>query len=427
MATKKALAILGLAYVGLASAAIFLERGYQVSCFDLDEEKVLALSEGTYHNLEEKVGEILYKRRKQITYYSSIGKLPLLNTYVVSLEGSRVEEALQAILKNRDKNEAIRILLRSSVEIGYANKLQDEYRENPFVHFISYPAFLEEGKAYLEEKDPMRVVIGAAYEEDFSFMRKFRADLILKGVPFYEMSNVSAELTKCASNAFLATKVSFANSLSRLSDKLGANIKDVTMAMGADPRIGRSMLSISAGYGDNALSKDLSLLLEKAKSLQTPLPIVEGAVEVNISQPEYVLSLLEEAIGSLEGKRVTVLGLSYKEGVGDIKGSPALRILSLLNAKKTVVKAYDPITQARKQIEALLPEISVANSLKDALEGADILVLLKADPSFASIKENYRLMEGRVILDARDQFPLDSFPYCTYISLGRKTVLPKDK
>lgn len=433
------IAVLGLGYVGLANMAVLASLSHDVIGFDIDENKVTELNDDKFIFDEDAIAKALQKKRKKWVVTNEISDLKNVEIFFFALptpKGKNGECDISIIDKSIDdllpllegKKNPVYFVIRSTVEIGFADSLKTKLSKYPMqIHVISLPEFVAEGTTYIDEKNPYRMVIGASNRGDFDLIREIRRDALYAGVPFFEMSNISAELTKYAANSFLATKISFINSLARLSDKIGANILDVSMGIGSDPRIGSSMLGSGIGYGGACFPKDTVALAKFANKNDSPLPLIEETIKINETQPAYFLNKIKKEMGSLKDKNIGVLGLAYKQGIGDIRSSLSIDIISSLIKEGAKIKAFDYSLMARKAVKEIFPDIDFASSVLEAAKGIDAIIFLTNDRRFKEIKEKDLLlnMEGRYIFDGRNIFSLNAFPHFNYCSIGRKTTKAK--
>ncbi len=432
MATKKRtkkISIIGLGYVGLANYVLPAPLFTEVVGYDTDEEKVRALNQGTYPVDELKLKRVLSKPIKNHKITSNPEDLKGSFAYFISVGTPEKEdgscdlsyfEAAVGLIKSSATLPDTYIVIRSTVEIGTADRLKESLKDEPIhYHVISIPEFLREGSSYDDELNPDRIVIGSDKEEEAKAILNLRKDVVSKGIPVYWMSNVSAETTKYASNFFLALKIAYANEMARVSGAYGADIKDVLNSVGADHRIGRSMLGAGIGFGGSCLPKDLKALSHSAKNKDVDVPLLDGALDSNVRQRKYLLDKMHQYLGDLKGKTIAVAGLSFKEGVADVRSSLALPFMEELHREGAIVNGFDLSEEALKQLKD--SPYHLYHELKDAVKDADALVFLTGEKRFKTINEANLLkaMPGRFIFDGRNIFSLQYFKYFHYISMGR--------
>lgn len=436
MATKRKTAIIGLGYVGLANLAWFLKRtNDELIAFDIDEEKIASLKGNRSIFDENELRFVIEKGNKRIRYTSDPKDLSDADIYLLavgtpsledgSCDMSHVEAAISLIEEYASK-ENIYLIIRSTVRIGTADEIRERLskKEGVAFHIISMPEFLAQGTSYKDEMNPYRLVVGAADSESFRFIEKLRKHDTEAGVPIYEMSNASAELSKYASNVFLATKISFVNEMARLAEVVGADIDSVSRAMGADPRIGNSMLRSGIGYGGSCFPKDTIALTHLAKEKGVALSIPEATHKINETQLTWFLEKIEKHLGSLKGKRIALFGLSYKAGTADLRYSRAYALAELLLKEGASLAVYDPSPKAVEKFASSL-KVDGYKTMKETIQDADALVLLTDDLAFRTLNEEKMLplMKGRFLFDGRNIYSLDYFKSFSYISVGRREVL----
>jgi UDPglucose 6-dehydrogenase len=427
------IAILGLGYVGLSNLAFLAnETRSKVVGFDVDETKIAALKKRQYYLDEPGLNQAL-KGLKDLPYTSSLDEIKDADAYFLCVGTPEKEDGsadLSALfvavdsLKGASSKKAY-LVIRSTVPVGTANSVKERLKDaaNPFI-VISYPEFLAESRAYEDEAKPARFVVGCSDKDGFDFIENLRKKSISEGIPFYPMSNESAELTKYASNIFLSLKISYINELARYAEVAGANINDVALAMGADPRIGHSMLKAGVGYGGSCFPKDSKALIQSAAKEGVTLLLPEAANAVNLTQPLYFYKKILSSLPNSHGTTIALLGLSYKAGTSDIRNSIALKLASYLLEAGYTLKGYDPSELARQAFGAAMPKLTVVSSLEEAVKDADALLLLTED--FADLDETFLLkaMRGRYLFDGRNLYSVNHFKYFRYLSVGRKDGLP---
>jgi UDPglucose 6-dehydrogenase len=427
--------VIGLGYVGLANLAVLSsDKSLETIGFDKDFFKVAALHDGTYPFDEESLRAELSLNKPLITsdplqalkgssaYLIAVGT-PSLQDGTTDL--SSLFDSLSLIRSYADKDAFI--VIRSTVPVGTASNISAFLNKGSKHSFkvISLPEFLSEGTALADERKPARIVVGAIDKASFEFVRTLKEREIKSGVPLLEMSNESAELAKYASNAFLAMKISFINELARYSEKSGADIAAVALAVGADPRIGSAMLKPGIGYGGSCFSKDMASLINQSAAINAPLLLPEAAAAINQTQPLYFLKKIETQIPNLKGICLAISGLTYKAHISDIRNSLSLVLASCLLAEGADLVGFDVSAEARANFKKRLPKVKIVDSLEKALKGADALVILTEDESNVSLAEArlVKLMKGRSIYDSRNLYALDYFKIFDYYSIGRRDVI----
>jgi UDPglucose 6-dehydrogenase len=383
------IAVIGSGYVGLVTGACFAEFGDDVTCVDIDGEKVARLATGhtTIYEpgLDQLVARNLHAARLRFT--TDIGQATERASVVFlavgtpsqqdgSVDLSFVESATRAIAAHMKSYKVI--VTKSTVPVGTGERLRRLIREHQPapVDFgiVSNPEFLREGAAINDFMRPDRIVIGSNDQEAIAVMRDLYRPLYLIETPFVITSLEGAELIKYASNAFLATKISFINEIANLCEKIGCDVHDVARGMGMDRRIGSKFLHPGPGFGGSCFPKDTLALSAIAHEFSCESRIVDAAIDVNRRQRQAMVPKIEELAGGLRGKSVAVLGLAFKPETDDLREAPAIDIIRGLVARGAKVRAYDPVavTEARK----ILPEIEYAEDEYAAASGADMLVLV---------------------------------------------------
>ncbi len=411
------IAVIGTGYVGLVTGACFAEFGVDVTCVDVDAEKIKRLASGEIPIYEPGLDQLVAKntqagRLRFTTDLKSAVEEALVIFLAVGTppreDGSAdlrfVEEAARQIAEHMNGYKVV--VTKSTVPVGTGEHVRRIIREQQERKFnfgvVSNPEFLREGAAIDDFMRPDRIVIGSADEEAVAIMRDLYRPLYLIETPFVITSLEAAELTKYAANAFLATKISFINEIANLCDRIGCDVHDVARAIGMDKRIGRYFLHPGPGYGGSCFPKDTSALVSVARAFDAEARIVEAVIEVNQRQREAMIPKIEKLVGGLAGKSIAVLGLSFKPETDDMRDAPAVDIVRALAERGARVRAYDPVAipQARK----ILPEIEYASDEYAAVEGADALVFMTEWNQFRALNMGRvrSLMRAPRIADLRN-------------------------
>jgi len=290
---------------------------------------------------------------------------------------------------------------------------------------VSNPEFLREGSAVYDFMHPDRVVLGIESDRAREAMRAIYRVLYLNETPFIETNLESAEMIKYASNAFLAVKITFINEIANLCEAVGADVKAVAAAMGKDGRIGAKFLHPGPGYGGSCFPKDTKALADIARREQSPLRVVEATIAANEAQKKRMVDKIERALGSLDGKKIAVLGLAFKPNTDDMREAPALTILEALVAKGARIKAYDPeaMKEAAWRLQAVDDHVTYCAGEYDAMKDADALVILTEWNQFRNLDlaKAKRLLKAPVLFDLRniyDRAQAESLGFA-YIGVGR--------
>lgn len=415
------ISIAGAGYVGLVSAACFAEFGTAVACIDTDSKKIDRLNKGELPIYEPGLDALIARNVKQSrlrftnSYQEAIPSSDLVFIAVGAPGGRGDGHADLRYVYQAAKDIAPRlkgytvIVDKSTVPVGTARNVCRIVSEtNPDADFdvASNPEFLREGAAISDFMRPDRVVIGAESEQAVSLLRALYRPLNLIETPILVTSPETAELIKYASNAFLATKISFINEMAALCDAVGADVHAVAKGMGLDGRIGRKFLHPGPGYGGSCLPKDARALARMAQENNVASRIVEAVIEVNAAQKSRMLSKIRAALGGDEaGKTIAALGLTYKPETDDMREAPALSILPELIENGAVVRAHDPkgMSEAKK---LLPPSTLFFDDAYDAVAGADALVLITEWNAYRSmdLEKIKRAMRGKAFIDLRNVY-----------------------
>jgi UDPglucose 6-dehydrogenase len=385
--------VIGTGYVGLVTGACFAEFGCQVICADVDAAKIEALRQGhmpIYEpGLEDLVVRNVQQGRLAFTTDTAEAVRASLVVFIAvptppredgSTDLTAVEEVAREIARAMDGYKVI--VNKSTVPVGSAGKVR-RWIEEELVRaghqrrfsVASNPEFLREGAAIGDFMRPDRVVIGADDEEATAILKGLYRPLYLIETPVVVTSVASAELTKYAANAFLATKVSFINEIANLCEAVGADVHDIARAIGLDRRIGSKFLHPGPGFGGSCFPKDTRSVAHFARAQDAPLRIVEAVIEVNEAQHRRMVEKISALLdGDLAAREIGALGLSFKPETDDMRDAPSLSILRALIERGARVRAYDP--QAMANARKLLPEVTLCENAYDVCDGADALVVL---------------------------------------------------
>ena len=434
--------VIGTGYVGLVSGTCFAEMGNNVICVDIDQAKVDKLRSGQVTIFEPGLEE--YFRRniqlKRLTFTTQLEDgfaqseiLFLALPTPPQEDGSADLSYVLSVVKGlavlfKENPDAYRIIVnKSTVPVGTGARvraalLEAGVRSEQF-DVVSNPEFLREGMAVNDFMKPERVVIGAQSERAARDMRKLYEPFVRQGNPILVMDVRSAEMTKYAANAFLATKITFMNEVANLCDLVGANVDNVRRGIGTDSRIGNQFLYPGIGFGGSCFPKDVNALLRTSRAHGYPFELLDAVLRVNGSQRVRMgEQIVAHFGGSLEGKRIAAWGLAFKANTDDVRESPAHSVIRvLLDAGATVV-AYDPAA-ADTTRDVLGDDIDYAESQYAALEGADALVILTEwnafrRPEFDTVRDRLR---APVIFDGRNLYDPEAVEAAgfTYFSVGR--------
>ncbi|UJL45916.1 UDP-glucose/GDP-mannose dehydrogenase family protein [Virgibacillus sp. NKC19-16] len=431
------IAVIGTGYVGLVTGVCLADLGNKVTCIDIDEEKVSTLKQGISPIYEKGLTELLQKNIEN-------GNLTFTTDYQEGLTGKSmvyiavgtpqgedgsadltyINAACESIAANLVGD--VVIVTKSTVPVGtneyIKHKIESDLVENVTVKIASNPEFLRQGSAVYDTFNADRIVIGSDDTDALQALEKVNADFHL---PIVKTDLRSAEMIKYASNAFLATKISFINEMANLSEKIGANIDHVAKGMGMDERIGNAFLNAGIGYGGSCFPKDTRAIISIGKDAAYDMPILENVVDSNDRQRGVLVDKLLERFETIKGKKVAVLGLAFKPNTDDMREAPSILVTDKLLAEGAIVNAYDPV--ATDNAKRILPEqINYASSVEEAIEDADIAIILTEWKEIKAFPlEDYKKhMTNAVIFDGRNCFELEDAAGSgvEYHSIGRPTV-----
>ncbi|MED0677830.1 UDP-glucose/GDP-mannose dehydrogenase family protein [Aneurinibacillus thermoaerophilus] len=382
-------AVIGCGYVGTSTSIAFAMYDHTVVAIDNDMGKIKKLKQAVLPFYEAGMEETLQKLVKDGTLsFTTDMKEAITQCDVLfiavgtpsssdgSADLSHVEEVAQQIGKTMESYKVV--VIKSTVPIGTCDKIKkiiknelEKRRLALSFDLVSNPEFLREGKALYDALHPERIVIGCDTKKAQKIMQELYKD-IKTNILF--VSNKDAEMIKYASNAFLATKISFINELARICEKIGANIIQVAKGMGMDSRIGSQFLQAGIGYGGSCFPKDIKALLTLASESGNPLHILQAVASVNQTQTDWFMEKVQKAIGPLSGKRIAVLGLTFKPETDDIREAPSLKIIDYLIKEKAFITAYDP--KGVEHVKKLYPAIHYTFTPLEALQKADAALLV---------------------------------------------------
>ena len=443
-------AVIGTGYVGLVSGACFSEFGVEVVCVDTDVAKIERLQRGEMPIYEPGLEGLVAGNRAagRLVFTTNLeaavrgadavfiavgtpsrrgdGHADLSHVFAAAEEIGR---ALAEHASERDGHETV-VVTKSTVPVGTGRAVAAILaRVCPRGGFAvaSNPEFLREGSAIEDFMRPDRVVIGADSERARTVMRQLYRPLSLIERPIVFTDIETAELIKYAANAFLATKITFINEIADLCERVGADVQDVARGIGLDGRIGRKFLHVGPGFGGSCFPKDCRALVRTAREAEAPLSIVETVVGVNDARKARMADKIIAACGgSVAGKSLAVLGLTFKPNTDDMRDAPSLAILPRLLAAGAAIRAFDPegIAEARK----LLPDLVYCRDAYEAMEGADGLILLTEWNEFRALDlaRVGRLLACPLVVDLRNIYgpPEMAAAGLTYVSLGRPSRHP---
>ncbi len=434
------IAMIGTGYVGLVSGACFSEFGVDVVCVDKDASKIDRLLDGIMPIFEPGLEDLVAKNVKtgNLTFTTDLAPAVKSADAVFIAVGTPtrrgdghadltyVYAAAREIAQALDGYTVI--VTKSTVPVGTGVEVEKIIREaNPEADFdvVSNPEFLREGAAINDFMRPDRVVIGTSSERAQEVMKQVYRPLYLIETPILFTKRVTAELTKYAGNTFLATKITFINEIADLCEKVGADVQDVARGIGLDGRIGGKFLHAGPGYGGSCFPKDTLALVHTARDVGSPLCIIEAVVDVNDRRKKSMAGRVIDACGgSLEGKTVAVLGVTFKPNTDDMRDSPSLDIIPTLQQNGATVRAYDP--EGMAEARDLLPDVQWCDDAYQPMHGADVLVIITEWNSFRALDlERIKcLLKTPILVDLRNIYIPEEMRQAgfDYHSIGRPTA-----
>ncbi len=414
------IAIIGTGYVGLITGTGLSSFGIDVTCVDIDKNKVKLLNSGKLPIYEPQLEDLVQNNVKEgrLRFTDDLENVIRDNNVVFIAVGtpsnadgstnlSGVRRAAKSIGENLNGYKLV--VNKSTVPVGtgrYVHKIIEKYSSGLYeVEVASNPEFLREGAAVRDFFHPNRIVLGTSSEKALSILTDIYRPLYLLETPFIKTNVETAELIKYAANSFLATKISFINEMANICSKTGANIADVSEALGLDQRIGKKFLHAGIGFGGSCFPKDLRSLVKQADSVGYDFTLGKGVIKVNENQKRYAFNRISDIFeGNLKGKIVAILGASFKPETDDIRESPAMYLANELLISQAIVRMYDP--KALDNAKAALPEIICASNSYEAAEGADAVVLATEWNQFRHLDMHHlkSSMKGNLFFDFRNVY-----------------------
>ena len=432
------IAIVGTGYVGLVTGTCFAETGNHVSCIDIDANKIKKLKAGTITIYEPGLEPLFQRNLNQKRLFfttdlvEGIKGAEIIFLALPTPPGEDGSADLQYVLKVADELGGLLdhytvVVDKSTVPVGTAAKVNQALAKKAKVSFdvVSNPEFLREGVAVDDFMKPDRVVIGTASSQAEGVMQQLYAPFVRQGNPIIFMDIKSAELTKYAANAFLATKITFMNEIANLCSLLGADVDAVRQGIGTDTRIGKRFLFAGTGYGGSCFPKDVQALSKSAQEVAYEFDMLKAVIKVNDQQKIKLIEPIESYLESLKGKTIAIWGLAFKPYTDDIREAPALANIDLLLEKGASLRVYDP--GAMKNVRELMgDQIYFAEDQYDALEDADALMIMTEWPVFRTPDFSIvgSKMKNKAIFDGRNLYGLNQMKKLsfTYYSIGREFI-----
>jgi UDPglucose 6-dehydrogenase len=421
---REPIAVIGTGYVGLVTAAGFAELGSDVWCVDVDADKIARLKRGEVPIYEPGLAESLERNRQRMHFSTELGEaLEHARLLFVAVgtpptySGDADLSAVNAVVSAMPASDRHALVMKSTVPVGTGTAIQRVFNEQGKSGFayVSCPEFLKEGSALEDFLAPDRVVIGDdgnwAGDAVAALYEPLEAALVRTDV-------ASAEMVKLAANAFLATKISFINEIANVCEETGADVAEVARGMGLDQRIGPHFLRPGIGFGGSCFPKDVSALKQLAGNSGYHFQLLTAVIEVNELQKRRVIAKLQKHLGSLVGKRITLLGLAFKANTDDMREASSLVLAARLNADGAHVSAYDPVAEA--EARKLMSGVEFADSALGAAEGADACIVVTEWPEFAELDWGAvaERMAGRLVVDGRNFLDADAVRAAGFVYEG---------
>ena len=438
-------AVVGTGYVGLVSGTCFAEAGNDVLCVDNNQEKLAMLRAGQVPIYEPGLETLFERNAKE-------GRLSFTDSLAQAVEFAEVIFLALPTPPTEDGSADLKYVLgvaheigtllkdyrvvvnKSTVPVGTADKVREAIASQTDIEFdvVSNPEFLREGFAVQDFMKPERIVVGSRSERATATMKRLYKPFVMSGNPVIFMDERSAEVTKYAANAFLATKISFMNEIANLCARVGADVDNVRQGMGTDSRIGKRFLFPGVGYGGSCFPKDVSALFKTSKEYAYDFQILDSVMQVNERQKSVMVDQIVEHFGTtdLSGKTFAVWGLAFKPNTDDIREAPALVIIKRLTEMGAKVKAYDP--EAMESVKKYTDlDLEFAPSMHATLPGADALLVVTEwnefrTPDLDRIKSS---LKEATIFDGRNVYDLETMEKegFTYYSIGRRKISTQAK
>jgi len=420
------ISVIGTGYVGLVTGTCLAEFGNVVICVDNDFEKIEELKKGQIPifepELEDTIKKNVYSKR---LFFSTDIKSSIVKSDVIFIAVSTpslddgtcdIKNVLQVAEDIGLHMNSYKVIInKSTVPMGTGERIKNIIsdtlmRKNKKYLFdvVSNPEFLREGSAVYDFTHPDRIVLGFEKSMVREILKDIYKNIYVKGIPIIETNVETAEMIKYASNAFLAMKITFINEIAELCEKVGANVKDVALAMGKDPRIGPYFLKPGPGYGGSCFPKDTKALVKMGKDFDAPITLIEQTIIANEIQKQKVVKKIKNEIGLLEGKTITILGITFKANTDDLREAPSLAIIEQLVMEGANIKVYDPKgeKEGRQRFSYIDNKIKFCKDEFEALYDAAALVILTEWDQFKDMDLNKikKCMSGNYFFDVRNLY-----------------------
>ena len=425
---------IGTGYVGLVSGVLFADLGNDVICVDTNKDKIVNLKKGVIPIFEPGLEEILKKnlKSKRITFTTDLSKAVMLSKIIFIAVGTpTAKDGVSADLKNVFKvtkqiatnvNNYKIIINKSTVPVGTGDEVEKiiskRVKKNNF-DIVSNPEFLREGEAIRDFKYPDRIIIGSNnLKKTKPILERLYLPIINKGAKFLSVSRRSAELIKYASNAFLATKITFINEIANLCEVTNTNIEDIAIGIGSDQRIGSRFLRAGPAYGGSCFPKDTKAIVKTAKRYKVDLSIVKNVIKSNNNRKKLITNKIIKILGKTKNKKIGFLGVTFKANTDDMRDSQFLKIYPKLLKKGCTISYYEP-TGRKKEISS---KIKFVNSVKNIIENNDLTVIHSEWDEFKNINfDDYKIKKQIKIFDLRNLYQPKNITNkkIKYYSIGR--------
>lgn len=436
------ISIFGAGYVGLVAATGFADFGHTVCCGDVNEDLVSSLKAGKLHFFEPNLEELMARQvaAGRLNFSHDLNELTSFADVLVLAVGTptlasgdtdldAVTSVATSIATNMRSDKVV--VIKSTVPMGTCKSIERlisrrlaENSQKLKVSVISNPEFLREGSAVADFQSPDRLIVGVEDPNDGALMKSLYAPILRDHVKIFEMSRESAELTKYASNAMLATRISFINEIALLAEKVGADVESVRAGIGSDSRIGPEFLSAGIGFGGSCFPKDLKALVKLGEQNSLAMHVVRATLEVNLNQRSVLVAKAIDHFGSLKGMKCAIWGLSFKPETDDLRYAPSIEIVNSLVAAGARVSAYDPAFRDASRFDEFTGgRFELCNTAYEAVADADMLFLVTEWREFMSpdFRRMSEVMNQPVIFDGRNIWNLQSVKSrgFTYFGIGR--------
>lgn len=435
------IAIVGTGYVGLVSGTCFAEMGAHVTCVDVDAQKIEKLKNGIMPIYEPGLEELVKRNVEfeRLSFTTDLTEVLDDVEVVFSAVGTPPDEDGSADLKyvlavarqfGQNINKYTILVTKSTVPVGTAKKvkavIQEELKKRgvdvPF-DVASNPEFLKEGAAIKDFMSPDRVVVGTESEKAKEVMTRLYKPFLINNFRVIFMDIPSAEMTKYAANAMLATRISFMNDIANLCERVGANVDSVRKGIGTDSRIGSKFLYAGCGYGGSCFPKDVKALMHTGIDAGYHMEVIEAVERVNEKQKTVVYDKIIKAAGSVKGKTVAIIGLSFKPETDDMREAPALVVIDRLLKDGATIRVFDPVAmdECKRRIG---DSVTYCKNMYDAADGADVFALMTEWRQFRMPSWNViqKVMNGNIVVDGRniyDRAELEDYGF-VYTRIGEK-------